>query len=152
MPSAEASPPPVGVMTLRHRTAVALLLGAAGVAAVALIVFATRACPGPTDTDACASAAANRATVVALASLGVGVLVTPFAFLGEYAARRRIVYRGSWARAARRGAVAGLLIAVLAGLRLGGVLTAPLAAAIIFAPIALEAYMTRTELSRGRLP
>ncbi len=152
MPSAETSPGHAGVISIGHRTAVALLLAAATGAALALILFASRACPGPADMDACASAAANRATVVALASLGVALFVTPFAFLGEYAARRRIVYRGSWSRAARRGAVMGIVVAVLAGLRLGGALTAPLAAAVVLAPIALETYVTRTELRRGPVP
>jgi hypothetical protein len=41
--------------------------------------------------------------------------------------RRRIVYRGAWARAARRGALVGVVIGVLAGLRLGGALTVPAA-------------------------
>jgi hypothetical protein len=51
--------------------------------------------------------------------------VTPFAFLAEFVARRRIVFRGAWARAARRGLLAAAVVAALAGLRLGGALSVP---------------------------
>ena len=136
-------------VTVGHRAAVALLLAGATLLAVGLVVFATRACPGPTDAAPCPSAAVNRGIVVALAAAGAGLLVTPFAFLAEYAMRRRIVYRGAWARAARRGAVVAIVVAALAGLRLGGVLSAPLAAAVVFGPIALEVYVSRTELRGG---
>lgn len=117
-------------------------------AAALLIVFAARSCPGPSGDDVCPAAAFNRVAVVALTSMAVALLVAPFSFLAEYAARRRIVYRGAWARAARRGLLAGAIVAVLAGLRLGGALSAPLVAAIVLVPMAGEAYMTRTEVGR----
>ena len=127
----------------------AALLVAGLLTAILLVVFAARSCPGPSGDDVCSAAAFNRVAVVLLTSVSVALLVTPFAFLGEYAARRRIVYRGAWSRAGRRGLLAAGVIAVLAGLRLGGALSAPLAAAIVLIPIAAEAYMTRTETSRG---
>ena len=79
---------------------------------------ATPARSRPTQ-QPCPDAARNLVIGIGLAALAVGLLVTPFAFLGEFVARRRIVYRGAWARAARRGLLAGLVVAVLAGLRLG---------------------------------
>ena len=136
-------------MSIGHRAAIVLLIAAGTVTAVGLVLFATNSCPGPTDIDPCASAAVNRGIVVALAAAAEGLIVTPFAFLAEYATRRRIVYRGAWSRAARRGAVVAIVIAVLAGLRLGGALSAPLAAAVVLGPIALELYLSRTELRGG---
>ncbi|MCP5775783.1 hypothetical protein NL389_38755, partial [Klebsiella pneumoniae] len=72
-------------------------------------------------------AARNLVIGIGLAAAAVGLIVAPFAFLAEFVARRRIVYRGAWARAARRGLLAGLVVATLAGLRLGGALGVPTA-------------------------
>ncbi|MFN2483340.1 MAG: hypothetical protein ABR509_00180 [Candidatus Limnocylindria bacterium] len=136
-------------MTPHHRADVGALLTAGLLTAVLLVVFAARSCPGPSGDDVCAGAGVNRMAVVALACAAIGLVITPFAFLAEYAARRRIVYRGSWARAARRGALAAAIVAVLAGLRLGGALSPPLALAIVLVPIAAEVYMTRIDVRRG---
>ena len=122
---------------------------AAALLGVLLVVFAARSCPAASSAEPCPGAAVNRAVVITLAAATIGFAVAPLAFLAEYAARRRIVYRGSWLRAARRGALAAGVVAVLAGLRLGGVLTAALAGGVILAPIALEAYVTRNELGGG---
>ncbi|MGH2457163.1 MAG: hypothetical protein ACRDHD_13010, partial [Candidatus Limnocylindria bacterium] len=73
----------------------------------------------------CPGAGTNRAVVVALAAAAAGLLVAPFAFLGEFAARRRIVYRGAWGRAARRGLLVAAIVGALGGLRLGGALSVP---------------------------
>jgi hypothetical protein len=90
---------------------------------VVLVTFAGNACPGATSGNACPDAGRNRTVVVALAAVSAAVLVTPFAFLGEFVLRRRIVYRGAWRRAARRGLLAGAVLAALGGLRLGGALS-----------------------------
>jgi len=79
--------------------------------------------------------------VVALASLAVMLIVTPFAFLAEFAARRRIVYRGMWLRAVRRGLLVGLAVAALAGLRLGDALSVP-AALFVLTMLALLEWFT----------
>jgi hypothetical protein len=94
-------------------------------AGVVVLSFAAHACPGDTASRPCTSAAANRAIVVTLLALTVTLLVTPFAFLAEFAARRRIVYRGAWGRAVRRAALLAAVAASLAGLRLGGSLSPP---------------------------
>jgi hypothetical protein len=98
---------------------VALLCG------TGLLLFAGNACPTQLPRQPCPGADANRVIVIVLAAVAVTLLVTPFAFLAEFALRRRIVYRGSWGRALRRGILAGTVIVVLAGLRLGGALTIP---------------------------
>ncbi len=114
-------------MTPRQRLVVAVLVLAGAACILALVAFASVACPGPTDIDPCPGASLNRAVVVVLAALAALLLVTPFAFLAEYLLRRRIAYRGGWARAARRGLLAAAVIAALGGLRLGGALTVPAA-------------------------
>lgn len=125
-------------MTGRHRLIVAGLILGAVVVGAALVAFASVACPTDTDAQPCPSAGRNLVIGVALAAAAVALLVTPFAFLGELLARRRIVYRGAWPRAARRGALAGLVIAALAGLRLGGTLSVPIALFAVVAALAAE--------------
>ena len=110
-------------MSGRHRTLVAALILLGVLAAVLLVAFAGSTCPLETETQPCPGAARNLVIGIGLAAVTVGLLVTPFAFLGEIVARRRIVYRGAWARAARRGILTGLVVAALAGLRLGGALS-----------------------------
>ncbi len=123
------------------------LLAAAVLTMVLVVVFASRACPAATGELPCPAAAFNRAVVVALASSATALLVAPFAFVAEFAARRRIVYRGAWRRAGRRALLAGIVVAAFAGLRLGGALSAPLALFLLFAPMVLEVYLTRREFS-----
>lgn len=114
-------------MNARQRLIIAVLVLAALVCATALLLFAANACPATTPDRACPNASFNRVVVIALAVLGTLLLVTPFAFLAEFAARRRIVYRGTWGRAARRGLLVAAVVAALAGLRLGGALSVPVA-------------------------
>ncbi len=114
-------------------------------AAVVLVAVAARACPADLATQPCPDAALNRAVVVALASASAGVLVTPFAFLAEVMARRRIVYRGAWLRAARRGSLTGLVVAALAGLRLGGALSVPIAIFAIILAGVVEWFLARRD-------
>ena len=118
-------------MSGRHRAAVVALVLLAVLAGVVLVGFAGRACPVETAAQPCAEAARNRTVVVTLAALTVALAVAPFAFLGEVVARRRIIYRGAWPRAARRGTLAGLVVAALAGLRLGGALSVPIAIFVV---------------------
>ena len=105
---------------------------------VVLVSFAGHACAVDGPTAACPEAATNRAAVVALAAATAGLAVVPFALLAEFAVRRRIIYRGAWARAARRGLLVAAVIAALAGLRLGGALSAPVAIFVLSLAAALE--------------
>lgn len=132
-------------MNARHRIVVAALLLLAILAFVVLVAFAGRACPTETDGQPCPGAGTNRALVVALASGGVALLVAPFAFMAEALAGRRIVYRGAWARAARRGVLVGLVVAMLAGLRLGAALSVPAAIFIVLVAGVVEWLAVRRE-------
>jgi hypothetical protein len=128
-----------------HRRTVAALILLGILAMVVLVAVAGRTCPVETGTQPCADAARNRAVVVTLASASAALLVTPFAFLGEVMARRRIVYLGAWWRAARRGILAGLVIAAIAGLRLGGVLSVPIAIFVIILAGVIEWFFGRRD-------
>ena len=132
-------------MSANHRIAVAVLILLAIFGAVMLVAVAGRACPVETPAQPCPDAAANRALVVALTSVTAALMVTPFAFLGEVMARRRIVYRGAWWRAARRGTLTGLVIAAIAGLRLGGVLSVPIAIFVIILAGVIEWFFARRD-------
>ena len=132
-------------MSANHRLAVAVLILLAIFGAVMLVAVAGRACPVETPAQPCPDAARNRALVVALTSVTAALMVTPFAFLGEVMARRRIVYRGAWWRAARRGTLTGLVIAAIAGLRLGGVLSVPIAIFVIILAGVIEWFFARRD-------
>jgi len=132
-------------VSANHRIAVAVLILLAIFGAVMLVAVAGRACPVETPAQPCPDAAANRAVVVALTSVTAALMVTPFAFLGEVMARRRIVYRGAWWRAARRGTLTGLVIAAIAGLRLGGVLSVPIAIFVIILAGVIEWFFARRD-------
>ncbi|MGZ8481859.1 MAG: hypothetical protein ACXWWO_05315, partial [Candidatus Limnocylindria bacterium] len=114
-------------MSGRQRAVVAALLLLGILAALVLVAFAGNACPVETAGQPCPDAGRNIVIGVALAALAVGLLVVPFAFIGEVMARRRIVYRGAWGRATRRGVLAGLVVAALAGLRLASAISVPTA-------------------------
>lgn len=125
-------------MTPRSRMAVAALVLLAVLAAVVLVAFAGNACAGDLPGRLCPNAGANRAVVVVLVAVTAGVAVTPFALLAEFAVRRRIIYRGAWGRATRRGLLVGAAIAAIAGLRLGGALSVPVALFVISLAAATE--------------
>lgn len=125
-------------MTGRTRVAVAALVLLAVLSAVVLVAVAGNACPANTPSSPCPEAGFNRAVVVALAATMVGLVVTPFALLAEFAVRRRILYRGAWARAARRGLIVAVAVAALAGLRLGGALSMPIGLFLVSLAVAVE--------------
>ena len=130
-------------MTGRTRTAVAALVLLAILAGVVLVAFAGNACAGDLPGRPCPDAGANRAVVVTLAAATVGLAVIPFALLAEFAVRRRILYRGAWGRATRRGVLVALAIAAIAGLRLGGALSVPVALFVMSLGAAVEWFFLR---------
>jgi len=87
--------------------------------------------------------ASARFVGAALIGLAVGLTAIPLAWLIAFARHRRIAYRGDWTRAVRRGAWAGLFVAVLVLLRLEGVLALPIVlfmlALIVVAEMTLSA-------------
>jgi hypothetical protein len=132
-------------MSARHRTIVAGLMLMGVLAALVLVAFASGACPVETELQPCPQAPRNLVIGVGLAATSAALLVTPFAFLGEVISRRRIVYRGAWARAARRGALVGLVLAALAGLRLGGALSVPIAIFVVILAAVVEWFAARRD-------
>jgi hypothetical protein len=132
-------------MSGRHRAIVAALILLGILASVVLVAFAARACPVETEAQPCPDATRNLVVVIGLASASAALLVTPFAFLGEVLARRRIVYRGAWWRATRRGLLVGLVIATLAGLRLGGALSVPIAIFVVILAAVTEWLLARRD-------
>ena len=132
-----------GPVTGRDRLLVAaLLLGGIG-ALVGVVAVASQLCPAPTTGDACPDANRNRLIVVGMAATGAFALMTGTAFLIDFAVHQRIVYRGAWARSARRGALAALTLAALAGLRLVDALTAFSALVVLTVAIAAEWLASR---------
>jgi hypothetical protein len=125
------------------RRAVATLAALAIASAAALVIFAGVACPADLPSQPCPAAGTNRIVVIALAAATAMMTVVPFAFLAEFVLRRRIVYRGAWGRAARRGLLVGAVIITLAGLRLGGALTVPVAIFIVLLALAGEWFAVR---------
>jgi hypothetical protein len=132
-------------MSGRQRTIVAGLILLGILAGCLLLVFAGTACPVETDAQPCPGAARNLVIGIGLAALAVGLLVAPFAFLAEVVAGRHIVYRGAWGRAARRGALAAAVVAVLAGLRLGGALSVPTGIFVLILAGVVEWFLARTD-------
>lgn len=121
---------------------VALVLGAV-LAAVVLVAFAGNACPGATPETSCPDAGRNRIVVVALVSASVAAFAAALAFLAEFVLRRRIVYRGAWVRAGRRGLLAGISVAALGALRLGGALTVAVAIFVLLLAGIVEWFAMR---------
>lgn len=132
-------------MSGSHRVVVLGLILSGVLAALLLVAFAANACPVETVAQPCPGAPRNVVIVIGLAAVTAGLLVAPFAFLGEVLARRRIVYRGAWGRAARRGVLVGLVIAALAGLRLGGALSVPIAIFIVILAGVAEWFAARRD-------
>ncbi|MEP7040273.1 MAG: hypothetical protein ABI864_01735 [Chloroflexota bacterium] len=125
-------------MTARSRLAVAALGLLAVLGAVVLVAFAGNACAGDLLGRPCPEAGTNQAVVVILAAVTAGLVVMPFGLLAEFAVRRRMIYRGAWGRAVRRGALVAASVAAIAGLRLGGALSVPAALFVISLAVAVE--------------
>ncbi|MEX0710215.1 MAG: hypothetical protein WD116_03320 [Chloroflexota bacterium] len=130
-------------MTGRGRLAVAALVLLSILGGLVLVAFAGNACSVDTAARPCPSVAFNRAVVVTLAAATAALAVVPFALLAEFALRRRIVYRGAWGRATRRGLLVAAALAALAGLRLGGTLSVPAALFVITLAAVVEWFAVR---------
>jgi hypothetical protein len=130
------------------RIAVAALALAGVAAVIAVVILASQLCPAPTLTDPCPDADRNRLIVVGLAAAAVFCGMTSAAFVGDYLVHDRIAYRGAWARAARRGLLAGLVLAAVAGLRLVDALNLFSAGVVVAVAAAVEWVATRRLDSR----
>lgn len=127
------------------RLLVAGLVLAGLLGGAALVGFAASACPVQLPQQPCPDAARNVTAVVVLGAGSVALLVTPFALLAEFVLRRRILYRGAWWRAARRGALAGLTVAALGGLRLAGTLSVPVVIFVLVMAVVVERFLASTD-------
>jgi hypothetical protein len=125
------------------RRAIVVLAVLAIVSAAATVIFAATACPADLPAQPCPGAGTNRLIVIMLAAVTAALVVVPFAFLAEFVLRRRIEYRGAWSRAARRGLLVGAVVITLAGLRLGGALSIPVAIFAILLAAAGEWFAIR---------
>ena len=125
-------------MTGRIRLAVAALVLLAVLAGVVLVAFAGNACPVDAPGSPCPNAGVNRAVVVALAAATAGLAVVPLALLAEFALRRRILFRGAWGRATRRGLLVAGVVGAIGALRLGGAISVPVAIFLISVTAATE--------------
>ena len=85
------------------------LVGAAGVAWIAVLAVVSRLDPVADPVNAYAGA-------LAIGAAG-GLTIAPLVWLATFARHRRIAYRGDWQRALRRGAWAGLVAGVYVVLR-----------------------------------
>ena len=133
-------------MSGRNRTIVGALILLSALSAVVLVAFAANSCPLETVVQPCPAAARNLVLVIVLGATTLGLLVAPFAFLGEVMARRRIVYRGAWGRAGRRGTLAALVVAAMAGLKLADALSVPVAIFVLVLAAVTEWFFTRNDL------
>ena len=125
-------------MTVRDRVLVAALVLVGVAAAIGVVALAANLCPGPTPDDPCVDADRNRAIVVVTAAVALGSVVTAIAFVGDYLTHNRIVYRGAWPRAARRGLLTAVALAAIAGLRLVDALNPFSAAVVVAVAVAVE--------------
>ena len=133
-------------MSGRHRTIVAALFLLGVLALVLLVAFAGIACPVETEQQPCPDATRNLVIGIGLARDGAGRCWSRRSRSSASSWRaRRIVYRGAWARAARRGLLVGLVVAILAGLRLGGALNVPTALFVLILAGVAEWFAARLD-------
>lgn len=73
-----------------------------------------------------------------LIGAGAALTLTPLLWLAVYARHRGIAYRGDWWRAARRGALVGLVLTVFVVLRGQGLFSLPLASFVVAMAVLVE--------------
>jgi len=77
-------------------------------------------------------------TGAVLLGVAVALTVAPVLWIAGFARTRRIAYRGDWLRAARRGGLCGLVVALMLLLRAQGALSVPMAVFVIAMPVLVE--------------
>jgi hypothetical protein len=66
-----------------------------------------------------------------LMGLASGLIAVPVFWLAGFARHRRIAHRGDWARAMRRGAWVGFVVAMFVALRVQGVWSLPIGVFVV---------------------
>lgn len=79
----------------------------------------------------------------------MGVTTTPLFWLAGFTRQRRIAYRGDWARAIRRGAWVGVLVAVFVVMRLNGIFQPQIGLFLIALALVAEVTLTAGSARRG---
>ncbi len=77
-----------------------------------------------------------------LMGLAMGLTTIPLFWLAVFGRHGRMAYRGDWARAARRGAWVGAVVALFVLLRLQGVFQPPIALFVIVLALVAEATLS----------
>ena len=121
-------------MEARDRRANLALFGAAFVAWILVAIIVLTQNPLGSPLAGYAGAGAMGAAV--------GLTTMPLFWLVPFARGRSIAYRGSWGRAVRRGAWAGLVVSVFVVLRLQTLFQPPLALFIIALVLVAESAMS----------
>jgi len=114
----------------RDRIAAIVLIVAASVCWLAVAALLTQVSPtGRVEVQLAG------ALLIGLAS---GMTAVPLAWLAVFSRHRRIAYKGDWTRAARRGAWAGVVVALLVALRTQHAFSTPVALFVIVMVIFVE--------------
>ena len=74
--------------------------------------------------------------------IAFGLTAIPLFWLAAYARRRRVAYRGSWVRAARRGAWVAIVVALFVALRIQGAFQLPIALFVLTMVVIAEATLS----------
>ena len=78
----------------------------------------------------------------ALMGAAAGLTAAPLCWLAAFGLHRRIAYHGDWARAARRGAGVGALLALFILLRELGAFSLPIAAFVLAMAVFVEVSLS----------
>lgn len=78
----------------------------------------------------------------ALIGLAIGLTTVPLFWLFAFGRHRQIAYRGDWARAARRGAWVGVVVALFVVLRLQDALQLPIVLFVVAMVVVAEAALS----------
>ncbi len=121
-------------MQHRDRIAAIVLIVAASVCWLAVAALLTQVSPtGRVEVQLAG------ALLIGLAS---GMTAVPLAWLAVFSRHRRIAYKGDWTRAARRGAWAGVVVALLVALRTQHAFSTPVALFVIVMVIFVEVSLS----------
>ena len=121
------------MMQPRDRAAALSLLGAAGLAWIALAIVLATIPPSTVQV---------RLVVSVALGFAVGLSAAPLAWLAAFGRRGRSARAGDWLRATRRGVLAGGLVALVAALRVTGTTSVPIVIFAVVLVVAVEVTLS----------